>query len=106
MKEALVAPEPLKLMLWVVKRPHGPDSHHALEPQSMAPLGYWPLKTRFGLLRSSNVTVREFGAGVLVGLGPEPELNARLSKLVLQPLLLPIVTLEHAELQPVEIVVI
>src|SRR5437660_7020466 len=80
LNDALSGPEPLKLTLLVVKRPVGPDRNHAPDPQSIRPVGYCPVSGRFGLDRSSNVTVRgpattgvdvrvAVGAGVLVDVG-------------------------------------
>ena len=100
----------MKLTLWVVNLPYGPDNHQVLVPQSMTPLGYWPFSARLGLLKSSKVMVRAGGTGVGVagtgaGAGLDPvDGNVRLSKLVDQPLVLPKVMLEHGDDQPVEIV--
>src|SRR5512142_614396 len=100
-------------MLLVVNLPYGPDSHQVLVPQSMSPVGYCPLSTRPGLVRSSNVTVLAAtgvavfvgfavavavgGTAVLVGVGlgwlvvVVPGSTTRLSKFVSQPLVLLIV---------------
>src|ERR1700716_3540178 len=68
---ALVRLGPSKLILLVVKAPYGPDRNQPLEPQSTIALGYWPVRGRFGLARSSKITVRvpAQGVGLDVGLG-------------------------------------
>src|SRR2546423_4687581 len=57
LKLALVGPAPLKPMLLVLNAPYGPERYQRLVPQSTIPLGYCPFRARFGLDRSSNVSV-------------------------------------------------
>src|SRR5262249_40987466 len=98
-------PAPLNETLLVLKGPYGPDKYQPLVPQSMTPLGYWPLSARLGFVRSSKVIVRGLapGVGVRVGVcfGAAALASNRLSKLVFQPLLLPTVMELQAPLQPV-----
>src|SRR5215831_13225246 len=71
---------PLKPTLLVLNAPHGPDRYHWLVPQSTRPLGYWPLSTRFGLARSSKVSVRVVllsGVAVAVAVGAVDGATAR-----------------------------
>src|SRR5437773_10564526 len=98
----LFTPAPLKLTLFVVNAPNGPERYQPLVPQSMTPVGYWPLNARFGLDRLSKFTVcLGAGVGVAVGVAVLPLAMLRLSKFVSQPLLLPTVSVEHVPLQPV-----
>lgn len=50
-------PEPNELTLFVVNLRHGPDKYQPPLPQSMIPVGYWPVRGRPCPARSSNVTV-------------------------------------------------
>src|SRR5436305_15244083 len=84
---SLVGPLPLKPMLLLRKPPYGPERNQLLVPQSIMPVGYWPLRVRLGLLWSSNVIVRvelleTVGTGVAVGGGAEGEVGVAVGVLV------------------------
>src|SRR5947208_2856206 len=123
---SLVDVAPLKPTLIVVNAPNGPANHHRFVPQSITPVGYCPLRERLPFVRLSKVTVWDPAAGgtevavavglavgvpgvaegdgvpavaVAGGLPAGPLSISRLSKLVSQPLVLPIVTGLQAAVQ-------
>src|SRR5205807_503568 len=63
--DPLVMPGPLTLTLLVVNWPQGAERYQGPLPQSMTPLGYWPLRLRSWPARSSKMTV--IGVGAWVG---------------------------------------